>query len=221
MDSSEIKEELFSCDKTIKKKFQEKFHFEIDDFCVNYKKAFDLLVSFKRDPNNNRHIYIEMFLISAFNYLLFSMKLLVSGQLVPSGNLVRSFCETISVALLCSSDKINVFEHIINNPSKVSYQKMPDKLNNKENKKILGIDRMEYGLDKDVIKFYHKYSHGTLFANLSFYNITEDNSPCIGNFYGPGKEQMYKMEIDGRNRFCKMLISTIELIKNLQEKSIK
>ncbi|MEW5816540.1 MAG: hypothetical protein AB1798_14250 [Spirochaetota bacterium] len=123
MRKKDIEREIFSCDSKVKRAFRDNFPSYIHDFCNNYQQAFKVLVKFNRDPENKRHVMIEIFPLNSFNSLLTSMKLLLSGLLVPSGQLMRNFLEFLSIALLWSSPQIDVYEKIKDDPISFSYHK--------------------------------------------------------------------------------------------------
>ncbi len=61
---------------------------------------------------DQRAAWVEMFLFAAFNSVLTSAHLLLSGFLIPSGNLMRQFGEACAIAMLASHRKINMLERL-------------------------------------------------------------------------------------------------------------
>ena len=110
MITDDIKEELFSDHKTILEKFYTLYKETIDNFISEFEKYFRIIDNFEIDLSNKKAVLVKAYLFNALNSLLSSTRLLLIGQLIPSGNLMRNYSESIAITLLSLSTKKNIMK---------------------------------------------------------------------------------------------------------------
>jgi hypothetical protein len=210
--------ELFASGRSIRKQFKEAFPELVARFLDSYLSAFEALKSFKRDKKSRRDATIEIFLLGAFNSLLVSTKLLYQGLLVPSGNMMRHLDESIALALLCSTTKLDVFDRIQRDPATFAFHDCIRLLSTDRARKYLGLEKS--GLDKNrgIHKLYDRYSHATVFSMSPLYNYSKGNKPVLGAFYDGGKHFAYEKEMKLRCSACGYLENAIQVIKAISER---
>ncbi len=74
----------------------------------------------KKARSNKRSATVLYFSYGALNNLVISLRLLVSGYLASSGNLMRGFAEATAMMLLCSHPSINTLNQFWKNPNQFS-----------------------------------------------------------------------------------------------------
>ena len=98
-----IRRALISDDGDVRGRFQKEFPTEIEALAHELYQTCGLLRQFTKSVSEDlRAAWVEQFLFAAFNCVLTSAHLLLSGLLIPSGNLMRQFCEACATALLAS-----------------------------------------------------------------------------------------------------------------------
>jgi len=165
------------------------------------------------DQNEN-HAYVSALAYSAILLHVQSMKLFLSGQPVPAGNLSRQVVEAIALALLCSGSgsgkELNVLECFIKDEYSSSnavrdvcrhYEKL--KLNKD------GVKALE-----DAQRFYHKYSHPTKMTIASVMSFSmEGKGLYVGAAFDKGKVASYDKEIESRVDLAKVFPNFVEAVK--------
>ncbi len=215
--TNDIRRELFSNGRDVRKKFKKDFPNEINIFIDNYDQIIKELCKFKRNENNKRHAYIEMFFLNSINSLLISMKLLLNGLIIPSCFLMRSFYEALCISLLCSSEKINTFSEIENKPNEYPYQKAPIFLRKKENIEEFSLNKEIVNLNEEIYKYYNNYSHSTYFTNYHLYIEEKQGNILLGEVYDEGKRNLYEIELQNRIYSCNLAIEFMRIIIEKQK----
>lgn len=210
---SDFKKLICSDDTTTRKQFMIAFSDKIEKFV---DKIFDTYHVFKKIDQkckgDKRRSFTAAFFYNALNSLIVSFNLLISGYLVPSGNLMRHFAESLATALLVSSEELNVLERVENNQFPV--HRSLDWINRKKVASKLQINKKRLEKFRQVIKNnYNDYSHASLFslANVFYF---DQNATVLGAVYDPGKKKGYEIEIEQRLR-------AIASLKNAMEEYIR
>jgi len=164
LDKSNFRDEILSRNVAeVCSSFQNNFSTEIevfiDEVFYTYKslKSFELCVGLDK-----RRQYVALFIFNALRSIITSFSINISGYVVPSGNLMRHFIESISMAILISNKELNTFEIYDKDPRKVSVQKSLGMV--KKNAEKLGIDKKSWDTVIEVNKFFDKYSHASALA---------------------------------------------------------
>src|SRR6266498_3833650 len=109
--TEDIRAILLSSNEDTRKKFLQDYGPEIDKFVSEIARSYNRLEEMpSRVPHDKRSAWVDEFLFTAFNSLLTSFHLLISGFNIPSGNLMRHYGEATAMALLLSHRRINVFD---------------------------------------------------------------------------------------------------------------
>jgi len=90
---------------------------------------------------------VQLFIHTAYNSLISSLHLLVSGYPVGSGHLMRHFVESIAMALMCSDLRIGVYQAYAANRKHFDMASAPDRLKQKPVRRIL---ESALGFDSDA-----------------------------------------------------------------------
>jgi hypothetical protein len=210
-----VKKELLEDDYEVRSFFSSHFESEISAFINVMAQAYHSWIKYDSTVRTNRRrAYVSAFLFNAFNNLLASMKLFISGYSIPSGNLVRQTIESICSAILCSIEKLQIYQQIDQN--KFS-SKNAGKLVLKYSK-TFNIDQKAMQSLMKLYEFYHKFSHTSLLAlahNISFSNI---GRIYVGPSFDDKKMFAYRKEVSSRVNLAKTISNVIEGILVEQEK---
>jgi len=108
----EVRAILFSGNEEIRQNFLQHFGPEINDFASEMVRSYNRLQEMApRIPFDKRSAWVDEYLFAAFNSLLTSFHLLISGFNIPAGNLMRHYGEATAMALLLSHRKINTYNY--------------------------------------------------------------------------------------------------------------
>jgi len=84
-------------------------------------------------PTTKRSATTEAFLFAATNSLVTSLSLLVTGRIVPAGNLMRHYGEATAMALLCCHKQIPEYERFHSSPERYPIHKAMNRVATKRN----------------------------------------------------------------------------------------
>jgi hypothetical protein len=218
----EVVKEIFDDDHWIKDEFSKHLSSEILQFSESLSE------SFKRFPQldklssggNEQAAFVAGFIFGVFDDLIVSMKLLVAGKMIASGNLMRQAIEGIAVAILCASPELVTVRNK-KQLVKISYWK-----------RVKSHDRLVYahqsiaqlelncdalGVSRDAIKkfklarnHYHLFSHPGLVGMASRMDMGEPGPIYIGGNFDTAKLPAYKAEISDRTGLCRILPQMID-----------
>lgn len=98
----------------VRKEFLRHYKHEISNFIDSITVAHERWESFDKNiSNDEQKAYISFFIFNAVSNLSVSMKLFIGGYTVPSGSLFRITIESVAMGLLCSNNKLSIYEKII------------------------------------------------------------------------------------------------------------
>jgi len=206
--------EILGDDKEIKSKFLKHFETEMSEFINTIVESYRSWMKYDATiKGNRRRAFISAFLFNAINNLSASMKMFISGYSIPSGNLVRQTIESICSAILCSSEKLQFYQHV-----------EQDMFSSKNSVKHVLKHSKKFRINRDAMlslkklyEFYHKLSHSsslTLAHNISLSNLGEI---YIGPSFDEHKLFAYKKEAANRMNLAKIISNVIEGILIIQE----
>lgn len=210
-----MKEMLLSGNGETRQKFLESLGAEIDKFIRAITLVFDRIAELDdRLPKEERPPWVQMFLYGAFNSLLTSSHLLISGFTIPAGNLMRSWAEAIAMALLCSDERIKTFEDLKTNPRKFPVHKALDMVKQKKNAQILDINKRGWDSFQRISAFFNDYSHSSVFSLSNIAILSQPGSLAVlGSGFDADKVGNYRKEIILRISACKAMIDTIKVVE--------
>jgi hypothetical protein len=226
-DPQAVVAEIFENDNWVKEEFSKHCSNELLKF------AEVLAESFKRYPQiqalalDEQAMYVAVFVHGIFDDLITSTKLLVTGKMIPSGNLMRQALEGVAVAILCSSRRlllipkkgckrktcieIKYWERVKELDSRVDSNKAIAHLD--LNKTTLQVNQDAIAEMKKAVKRYHPFSHPSLVSIFSRAAETESEIMySIGGTFNESAIPMYKDEIKQRTELCRVLPNLIELL---------
>ena len=164
-------------------------------------------------PHNQRSALVQAFLYTAFNSIVSSSFLLLSGMLPPAGNQMRHFGEAFAMALLCSDPRIDAYIRVTKAPDQFPYHEALHLVNKKENRRKLGLRDDFWRAFMQVTKFFDNYSHGGLFTYMS---TTMTSQPALLAFIGefdPGRVDHYEKEWRVRESGARVLALVMEALQ--------
>lgn len=232
LDKSDFRELVVSEDKPTREQFVKEFSTEINEFIDVVYEAYMIFKSaLAQWKNVERNSYVEAYFHNAIDKLVISANLLISGYFVPSGNLVRQFCESLCMAILISSKRIDYFEtfkrHIDNvikfggdDPEKLVMTNRSCYLvaDHHEN---LGINKGGWEAFLNLRKLYNRLSHPSVFALSSIKDLSKgEGIRKFGAHFDFGKKGAYKEELRKRIDAAKYLSEIIKGIDQYAEKRI-
>ncbi len=211
----QMKEMLLSGNEETRQKFLESLGAEIDKFIRAVTLVFERFAELDdRLPKEERPAWVQMFLYSAFNSLLTSFHLLISGFTIPAGNLMRSWAEAIAMALLCSDERIKAVEALKTNPRKFPVHKALDMVKQKKNAQILDINKKGWDSFQRISAFFNDYSHSSVFSLANMAMLSQPGSLVpLGSGFDVDKVGNYRKEINLRISACKVMIDTMKVVE--------
>lgn len=157
---------------------------------------------------NEELAYVSGLIYTAITLQIQSMKLFLSGHTVAAGNMFRQVLESIALALLCSSKRLDFRRRFIDDQYS-SNNAVRDVLRNTAR---LGI--LKDGLDilKIAHAFYSKYSHPTKLTIASIIPMS-GKGVYVGASFDDDKVFAYKKEVKGRLGLAKVFPNFITAVK--------
>lgn len=223
--------ELFDDDEWVKEDFKNNCSAEIMLFSEAMAIAFqnyselEKFCGTKSEPEQS--VYVAAFTLGVIDDLVTSMKLMISGKLIPSGNLMRQSIEGLALATLCSSQELLLIKkgkRVV----QVKYWRLvrdcDKQVSSHRALEHLELNRQTLHVNADILedmkrtrKVYNAFSHPSVEALVSRVAEHRGNpTNFIGGNFDLSKLGLYKQEINRRAGFCKILPSAIRLLmKNL------
>ena len=166
-------------------------------------KLGEAYTSFRRFDNagfegDDRKAHVQAFLYTAFNSVVTSTFLLLSGMLVASGNLMRQYGEACALALLCSDPRIDTFLHIKRAPARYPYHTALHRVNKKQNRDRLRLKPEFWTSFMTLAQFYDNYSHAGMMTVASTLMVGEPKLMAFLGEFDPGKVAIYEHELKAR-----------------------
>jgi hypothetical protein len=152
-----------------------------------------------------RAAYVEAYAFTALNSLITSTHLLVSGMIVPSGNMMRQYGEAIAMALLCSEPKLKVYERLKAAPKKYPVHKCIYLLGNKKVQGTLGLNPKELAKFQRLSKFFGNYSHVSQLGLGSQFIFSKPGWLGLGGAFDLAKVEQYRHELSWRRTAGELL----------------
>ena len=210
-----VRQELLGDNQEARSQFISHFQPEISAFIDAMASAYKSWMKYdKIVGTDKRRAYVAAFLFNAISNLIASMKLLISGYSIPSGNLVRQTLEAIFVAILCSNKKLQVYQQ-------VDQDKFSTKNAGKmvlKNWEMLNIEKKSIQAAMKVYEFYHKFSHSSSLALAHNISFTNSGKIYVGPSFDDKKLFAYRKEVSGRLNVAKTISNVIQGILMEQER---
>jgi hypothetical protein len=205
---------LLSGNEETRQKFLQHFGPEIENFVSEMVRAYNRLQEVPpRVPYDKRSAWVDEYLFAAFNSLLTSFHLLISGFNIPAGNLMRHYGEATSMALLLSHRQIDTFD-LLEKQLRFPVQKALNMVKRRRNAQLVGVNQQGWEKFIEITSFYDQYSHPSVFAAASTHVFSSPGSRQIGGEFDLEKKADYQKEIGLAVSAAKRLYETIEVAEN-------
>lgn len=167
-------------------------------FLVN--RAIDDLV---RDARTG---HIAAFYLYALNSLVSSSQLLVSGMLVPSGNMMRQYGESLATAMLFCF-QFDFYERYTRNPQQFSVKDSIKHVGKFMARRSSSANRTAWKTFARITKFYDQFSHASARAVASqLIFASRGRLVTIGGGFDPAKLHQYRIEFVRRRSAADVLV---------------
>lgn len=195
LSSDDVRAILLSGNEETRQNFLHYFGPEIDSFVSEIIRSYNRLQEMApRVPYDKRSAWVDEFLFAAFNSLLSSFHLWISGFPIPAGNLMRHYAEATAMALLLSHRQINTFD-VLEKDLRFPVQKAMNIVERKRNRQLLGVNEQGWNKFIEITSFYDQYSHPSVFAAASTHVFSSPGSRQVGGGFDVEKRDTYQKEI--------------------------
>lgn len=217
-----IVRETFEDDRWIKDEFANCFAIEILDFAKALAPSFELFETLNRLATNVQLSLVAGFIHSALDDLLISVKLLMSGKMMASGNSMRQSIEGICISIMCASDEplkihedeLMYWQCMEANDLRVMGHKAVRQV--EINREILGLSKDAVDRFKSAKDHYDQFSHSGLMGLASRVSMGEVSVIYVGGAFDEAKLEAYRVEIKERIGLAQVIP---EVIKSLIERT--
>lgn len=208
----QIQDELIGkYDAQVQLQFMSAYEIELEDFLREMTLAFSRWRELDQVVTKNRNtMIVTAYAYGALQHHLLSMKLLIGGYFVASGNAERYVLECIATSILAASDP------------KLREMILEGKFTSTNSVKHLLRKAVHLKLDREAIKriregvqHYDQLSHPSLLA-LGSTSVTLDSSQLmLGIHFDPGKKKAYDFEVASRIGIASILSNFFDAIQQV------
>jgi hypothetical protein len=203
-----IHREIVSDDSEVRAKYLDHFAQDIKRFSVEMARAVMAWRDVDAGIGDQARAYVSGLVHSAMTLHVISFKLLISGHMVPAGNVFRQVIESIALALLCSSKDLPVLQSFM----KGQYSSKNAVRDVVRNWKKLGlIDGASDQLQR-AQEFYGQYSHVTRLTLANLISFSEPGA-YVGASFDAGKIDAYRKEVAGRVGLSEVFANIISAVR--------
>ena len=208
---SDIHGLLLSDHSSVRAKFVARFPQEIKEVSTSLSQSYSAYRRLEaRVRLDKRAAYVQAYVYSAFNSLLTSSNLLLSGLQLPSGNLMRHYGESTAMALLCSHPQINTFELLEKNEDTFPFSTSLELVARERNRKLLDLKGPEWRTFREISKFYDRFSHASWFAIASQFVFSQPGMLAVLGEFDEDKVSAYEVELRRRNSGARVLRAMVD-----------
>ena len=187
-------------------------------FLKHYHRAYIKYIQTFAGSPDEREDTVRLLLLNAFNSILVSSNLLIQSLFVPSGNLMRQLSESIACAILFSAKEMDYFTEYLSDKAAYRFDRLVNELEKKVIQAKLSLDQDGIQNMLKIHRFYHGYSHSTVFSMSLMINFSRKNKVFLGPIFDSRRDIAYKIEIRRRISACALLVNVIELCKRELDK---
>jgi hypothetical protein len=208
----QIQDELIGrYDAEVQLRFLLTYETELEDFRREMAFAFCKWRELDQFITKDRYtMIVTAYAYGSLQHHLLSMKLLIGGYFVPSGNAERYVLECIATAILAASDpelRIKILEGRYTSTNSVKHLlKKADHLK---------LDREAIERIRTGVKHYDQQSHPSLLALGSTLVTLDSRQLSLGVHFDEGKRKAYDFEIASRIGIATMLLSGLVAIQQV------
>jgi len=224
-----IVKEVFDDDRWVKDEFSNRLATEILEFSKSLAPSFPLLLSLNKLAENSiQSSLVTGFIQGVLDDLVVSTKLLITGKLMASGNLMRQAIEGLCVAILCGANRPLAIQQETLVYWKSIERSDPSVMGHKavrqveKNRETLGVTEDAVSRLRRAKEHYDQFSHPGLLGIASRVTLGEVGTVFIGGTFDEEKLEAYRTELLERIGFCRLLPNVIQkLTMQCQETSGK
>jgi hypothetical protein len=193
--------------------FVSAYEIELEDFLREMTLAFGRWRELDKVVTKDRNtMIVTAYAYGALHHHLLSMKLLIGGYFVASGNAERYVLECIATSILAASDpslRVKILEgQYTSNNSVKHLARKADRLK---------LDRKAIERIRNGIRHYDQLSHPSLLALGSTSVTLGSSSPeiLLGVHFDQGKKKAYDFEVVSRVNIASILSNFIDAIEQV------
>lgn len=205
-------------DETVRSAFVDRYRDSLVEFTDEMDRAFDAWRKVDaKVEGSERRAHTSSLVWQVLNNHLVSMKLLLMGHLVQSGNTQRHVLEGIALAILAAGD----FDGVLGRYAGDQYSANKAIKTVKRNARRLHLNQEAVKQLERGIKFYDKFSHPTLMTAASAMYFADSSKSLLGGAFDPGKIDAYDKEVRSRVSLAETLCNFIGAVElNMGENGV-
>ncbi len=191
-----------------RQQFIDHFGAELDSLVASLARAFGAY----RDVDDQsglgtRASYVAAFFFTALNCLVTSSQLFLAGMLIPAGNLMRQYGESVAMALLCSAPQLDVLARLERDPKRFPIHTSLDLVNRRAARRALAVDHDGWERFHGITKWYDNFSHPSLLVLQSQIMFSSEGMNSIGGEFDGAKTEQYRIELVRRRSAADLLVN--------------
>jgi hypothetical protein len=207
LSDEELRRGLFGTNAKVRDQFDAHFEQKLQLFLDNSQTVCTSFRTFASSVSKDRRAaWCEFFMYGAFDFAFTSCHLLITGMMIPAGQLMRLYGESCAMALLCSHHAIDVLDRLESNPRGFPIDDAVRLVHRKRNTELLDVDRDGWQTFKQITEWYDRYSHATVFALQTQLMVSSPEIHVLVSEFDEEKLEIYRKEITLRvsamNRLC-------------------
>ncbi len=205
-----ISGELLGDTNQIRSQYVGQFQSELEEFVAVMASTYLHWRKFdKTVGGSEERAHISALLYGTMNAHVVSMKLLISGYSIGSGNTQRQALESAAMALLCSKPELGFLKRYMD--EKYSTNKAVRDV--VKHHKILRLNRDALTTLEKNRAFYDKFSHPTFMTLASSIGISAPGPLFFGASFDKGKILFYAKEIRSKVNFAGIINNIIDGVR--------
>lgn len=170
----------------------------------------------------HRPATVLLFVHGAFNNVVTSLHLLVSGFPVPAGNMMRHYSESLAMAMLCAVEKCGIYERYRSKDAPFRAHKAVSTATQGKMAKCLeealGVDPTMWKRYAQLMKFFDGHSHASDLTMSYGLMFGGEGGLVLGAEFDPKKRMQYKAELSARKQAAHILRDVITRVAPLLPK---
>jgi hypothetical protein len=191
--------------------FQKHFEPGIENFVLLTYEAYKRIQTIEESaPNTERAAWTYQYLYAAMNFLVCGFHLQISGFLIPAGNQMRQFGESIAMALLCAHREVDTFARLMVEKEQYPVHRAIIAVKTRRNAKLLDLDTTGWDDFEKITKFYDDLSHPSIFAASSLQVFAVPGAKSLGGAFDEAKLEFYEKEMRYSHTAAMRLVETTE-----------
>ncbi len=210
--SQAVLDELLDDDRSVKERFTAHFGPELKELSDRFAEAFLHLPTLYEAANKDGRV--QAALVAAFAFcvlddILVSSKVLLTGKLMPAGNLMRQAVEGIAVVIMCACDGLLIVETRKKSPTTARYWKLLEAADKRVhshhalaqleyNRLRLQIAQANIDRLKAAKKHYNQFSHPNLLGFAAKVDLAKAGTVYAGGHFDDEKIEGYRIELRER-----------------------